>query len=131
MVRCVGGVVFDEAGRLLAVRRGRPPGAGLWSIPGGRVEAGETDEQALVRELLEETGLRVRPGALVGRVTRPGLGDTVYEIFDYTASVIGGRLAAGDDAAEARWVTAAELRALPTSPGLVEALTAWNMLPES
>ena len=130
MVRCVGGVVLDSQGRLLVIKRGRPPGAGLWSIPGGRVEPGESDAEALVRELLEETGLRVEPGVLLGGVTRPGPASVVYEIYDYTATVVSGDLAAGDDAAEACWVTAAALHALPTSPGLVEALTSWHVLDE-
>ncbi|REE95889.1 NUDIX hydrolase [Thermomonospora umbrina] len=129
VVRCVGAIVRDEAGRLLVIRRGRPPGEGLWSIPGGRVEPGEADAAAVAREVREETGLLVAVGARTGVVDRPGPGDATYEIHDYAATVVGGALRAGDDAADARWVTVAELRALPTSPGLVEALTAWRVLP--
>ncbi|HEX2315955.1 MAG TPA: NUDIX domain-containing protein [Thermomonospora sp.] len=129
VVRCVGAIVRDEAGRLLVVRRGRPPGEGLWSVPGGRVEPGESDPAAVAREVLEETGLAVTVGALTGTVRRPGPGGVTYEIHDYAATAVGGALRAGDDAAEARWVTPAELRALPTSPGLVAALTEWRVLP--
>jgi ADP-ribose pyrophosphatase YjhB (NUDIX family) len=57
-VDCVGGIVVDERGRLLLVRRGTEPGRGLWSVPGGRVEPGESDAEATAREVLEETGLR-------------------------------------------------------------------------
>jgi 8-oxo-dGTP diphosphatase len=128
MVRCVGAVVRDGAGRLLLVRRGREPSAGLWSLPGGRVERGESDAEAVVRELREETGLRVTVGALVGRVERPGPGEVTYDIYDYAARVAGGLLAPGDDATDARWVSPAELRALPTSPGLVECLTRWQVI---
>src|ERR1700754_3923957 len=96
MIRCVGAVVHDSAGRLLLVQRGHEPGLGLWSLPGGRVEPDETDEQAVTRELLEETGLSVRSGALVGRVERPAPAG-VYEIFDYACTVVGGALRAGDD----------------------------------
>jgi ADP-ribose pyrophosphatase YjhB (NUDIX family) len=128
-MRCVGAVVRDPAGRLLVVRRGRPPGEGLWSLPGGRVEPGETDAAAVVRELREETGLDVLPGPLVGSVTRPGPAGVTYDIHDYAATVTGGVPLAGDDAAELRWVTEPELRALPTTPGLVEALTGWDVLP--
>ncbi len=71
-IPCVGAIVRDEAGRLLLIQRGHDPGAGLWSLPGGRIEPGETDEQALVREMREETGLTVRPGPLAGAVSRPG-----------------------------------------------------------
>ncbi|MDL4772091.1 MULTISPECIES: NUDIX hydrolase [Thermomonosporaceae] len=127
-VRCVGGIVRDEAGRWLLVKRGHPPGEGLWSIPGGRVEPGEGDAAAVVRELLEETGLDVTVGDLAGTVDRPGPGGVTYVIHDYTATAVGGALRAGDDAADARWVTSAELRALPTAPGLLEALTAWGLL---
>lgn len=128
-VRCVGAIVHDAEGRLLLVRRGRPPGQGLWSLPGGRVEPGESDAQAVVRELAEETGLRVEPGPLAGHVERPGPGKVTYDIHDYTATVTGGTLEAGDDASEARWAAPDELRALPTTAGLLEALSAWGMLP--
>ncbi|GAA0237836.1 hypothetical protein GCM10009527_038000 [Actinomadura nitritigenes] len=127
-MRCVGGIVRDGRGRLLLVRRGRPPGAGLWSVPGGRVEPGEDDAAAVVRELKEETGLDVVAGALAGSVDRPGPGGVVYEIHDYEARAVGGVLRAGDDAADARWVTAAELRELPLTDGLVEALESWGLL---
>ncbi|GAA4240887.1 NUDIX domain-containing protein [Actinomadura meridiana] len=128
-VRCVGGIVRDGSGRLLLVRRGRPPGEGLWSIPGGRVEPGEHDRAAVARELREETGLDVSVADTeVGTVDRPGLGGAVYEIHDYAATVTGGTLRAGDDAAEARWVSPEELRGLPLTPGLLDALTLWGLL---
>jgi ADP-ribose pyrophosphatase YjhB (NUDIX family) len=110
------------------IQRGHDPGAGLWSIPGGRIEPGETDPQALVRELLEETNLQVKVGRLIGRVQRPGLGGAVIDIRDYAATVTGGTLRAGDDAADARWVTAAELARLEVTEGLIEALTEWGVL---
>jgi ADP-ribose pyrophosphatase YjhB (NUDIX family) len=129
----VGAVITDPAGRLLLIRRGHEPGAGLWSLPGGRVEEGETDEQALVRELREETGLSVSPVRLLGEVLRPGgTGPdgtpAVLGIRDYAAIITGGTLAAGDDAADARWVAPADLAALPLTGGLVEALTSWGVL---
>lgn len=130
-VRCVGAIVHDEAGRLLVIRRGHPPGAGLWSLPGGRVEPGESDADAVVRELAEETGLRVAPGTLVGSVDRPGADGATYDIRDYAATVTGGTLRAGDDADEARWVAPDELRRLPTTPGLLDALAGWGVLPTS
>jgi 8-oxo-dGTP diphosphatase len=129
-VRCVGAIVHDAGGRLLVIRRGRPPGEGLWSLPGGRVEPGESDAEALVRELAEETGLRVEAGPLVGRVERPGPGGGLtYDIYDYAATVTGGTLAAGDDASDARWTAPEELRGLPTTDGLLEALAEWGVLP--
>ncbi len=132
VVPCVGAIVRDERGRLLLIRRGHEPGAGLWSIPGGRIEPGETDAEALVRELREETGLTVRPGKLVGRVTRRGGSGTVFDIRDYVATLEVGAascpLIAGDDAAEARWVDPARIHELPLTEGLAEALTAWGVL---
>lgn len=128
VIPCVGAVVTDEQGRLLMIQRGHDPGAGLWSIPGGRVEPGETDPQALVREMLEETNLQVKVGRLIGRGQRPGLGGAVIDIRDYAATVTGGTLRAGDDAADARWVTAAELARLEVTEGLIEALTEWGVL---
>ncbi|MFC4050527.1 MULTISPECIES: NUDIX hydrolase [Actinomadura] len=127
-VRCVGAVVRDDRGRLLMVRRGRPPGEGLWSIPGGRVEPGEDDAAALARELREETGLDVEPLALAGTVERPGPGGVTYEIHDYTAAVTGGTLRAGDDAAEAGWIPPERIPELPVTPGLVDALVLWGLL---
>ncbi|MFD0901097.1 NUDIX hydrolase [Actinomadura sediminis] len=126
--RCVGAIVRDRDGRLLLVLRGRPPGAGRWSVPGGRVEPGEDDAAAVARELLEETGLRVRAGALVGTVERAGPGGVVYEIHDYAATVLGGTPRAGDDAADVRWVAPAELPDLPLVPGLLDALTEWGVV---
>jgi 8-oxo-dGTP diphosphatase len=132
MIRCVGAIVHDAAGRLLLIRRGRAPGAGLWSLPGGRVEPDESDASAVVRELREETGLEVRPGDLVGRVERPApVG--VYEIFDYAGVVVGGSLRAGDDAAEVSWVDLAEFESLSSAGEMVdllaETLREWDALP--
>jgi len=127
-IGCVGAVVKDERGRVLLIRRGHDPGAGLWSLPGGRVEPGETDEQALVREMREETGLVVRAGRLLGSVRRPyGDGD-VIDIRDYAATVTGGSLVAGDDAADARWVDEKDFAGLPLTEGLAEILTSWGVL---
>ena len=128
-VRGVGGVVHDARGRLLVVRRGRPPYEGHWSIPGGRVEPGEDDAAAVVRELAEETGLVVRAGELLG-VVELGAPGAAIVVHDYRCELVGGTLAAGDDASAAAWVTAAELRALPTTPRLLPLLTAWGVLPD-
>jgi ADP-ribose pyrophosphatase YjhB (NUDIX family) len=128
VIPCVGAVITDEHGRLLLIKRGHAPGAGLWSLPGGRIEPGETDAEALVREMREETGLTVQAGPLIGTVRRPAAGGDVLDIRDYAATVTGGTLRAGDDAAEARWVGPGEMEELPTTDGLVEALTGWGVL---
>ena len=128
VIPCVGAIVADGQGRLLMIKRGHEPGAGLWSIPGGRIEPGETDAEAVAREMIEETGLTVEVGRLVGRVRRPGLNGAVIDIRDYAATVTGGTLRAGDDAADARWVAPAELASLEITDGLIDALTGWGVL---
>jgi mutator protein MutT len=119
-VECAGAVVRDDNGRLLLVRRGRPPAEGHWSVPGGRIEPGETAAAAAVREVREETGLDVA----VGRVLITAvIADGAYRVRDFAATVIGGELRAGDDAAEVRWVEVAELSTMTLSPGLLEELS--------
>src|SRR3984885_2452104 len=128
-VRCVGAVIKDRGNRLLLIKRGHEPGAGLWSLPGGRIEPGETDQEAVAREILEETGLRVGCRDLLGTEELPGLGGAVIQVSDYRAVVTGGDLVPGDDADDARWVSAAELDALPLTSGLAGYLAAWDALP--
>ena len=132
-VAAVGAVVRDDRDRLLLIRRGREPGLGRWSLPGGRVEAGESARQALVREVEEETGLRVVVTGLAGYVERPGPGEVVFQIEDFYARVEPGQdphhLAAGDDATDAGWFPAHRLGDLELVDGLVEALVEWRVLP--
>ncbi|GAA1316465.1 NUDIX domain-containing protein [Pseudonocardia xinjiangensis] len=120
----MGALTYDDGGRLLLIRRGNEPGRGLWSLPGGRVEPGEDDAAALVREMAEETGLLIRPGPLVGRVQRGP-----YSIADYRCTIVGGELRAGDDALDARWCDAAALAELPLVAQLLDTLTEWDALP--
>jgi 8-oxo-dGTP diphosphatase len=128
VIPCVGAVIKDDRGRLLLIKRGHAPGSGLWSLPGGRIEPGETDAEALVREMREETGLMIEAGQLIGTVRRPARDGGVLDIRDYSATIVGGTLHAGDDAADARWVDASELESLPLTEGLVQALTDWGVL---
>ena len=117
---------------MLLILRGHEPGKGLWSVPGGRIEQDETDQEATVREVLEETGLEVTCGPLLGAADRPGLAGSIIEIRDYYAFVVGGELSAGDDADDARWVTPAQAAALDyagqLTPGLLAALRSWGAL---
>lgn len=110
----VGAVVVQD-GKALIIKRGHEPRKGEWSLPGGRVELGESLREATRREIKEETGLDVEVGPLVeafDRVHR--LEDRVryhFVILDYLCVPIGGTLCAGDDAEDAVWVTAEELEA--------------------
>jgi 8-oxo-dGTP diphosphatase len=136
-IPCVGGIVTDAEGRILLVRRARDPEAGRWSLPGGRVEPGETAAEATVREVAEETGLRVAVGDEVGSVRRPAPDGRVFAIHDFRCRPLDPAASprAGDDAADARWVDAAAYAALDAAgelvTGLTDALRGWGCLPAS
>jgi ADP-ribose pyrophosphatase YjhB (NUDIX family) len=118
----VGAIVFDDAGRVLLIRRGRPPGEGLWSVPGGKVEPGERLADAVAREVREETGLEVAPGALVEvveRITTEGDATWHYVILDFLAHASPGEVRRGDDAADARWFGIDELDQADLTDGLL------------
>jgi len=108
----VGGVVVQD-GKVLIVKRAHEPRKGEWSLPGGRVELGETLVEAVRREIKEETGVDVEVGALVelfDRVhRRDGRVQYHFVIADFLCAPSGGTLAAADDALEVAWVTADEL----------------------
>lgn len=114
-------LLHDEAGRVLLVERGHGPNAGLWSLPGGRVEPGEALARAGVRELAEETGLVVEVGRELDILEVRAAG-TTYEIHVLAGCVMSGVLRAGDDAADARWCTPDDWAALPLTDGLAHLL---------
>jgi ADP-ribose pyrophosphatase YjhB (NUDIX family) len=119
----VGAVAIRDDGALLLVRRGKAPALGRWSLPGGRVDWGETLSDALRREVIEETGLEVAPGKLAGLVERIYLDEGFhYVILDYHVTVTGGTLRPGSDVTDARWVLPSEMVRLELSDGLLEAL---------
>ncbi|MCP5432023.1 MAG: NUDIX hydrolase [Alphaproteobacteria bacterium] len=109
-----------EAGRLLLVRRARPPFAGLWSLPGGKIEPGEAARAACLRELAEETGLAAELLGLVDVadiVLREGAAVTAHvTLLVFAARRLSGEARAGGDAADLRWASPAELDALPLAP---------------
>ncbi len=120
IIEAAGAVIVDDDGRVLLVRRGHAPSAGLWSVPGGRVEAGETVARAAVREVAEETGLAVEVAECLWTIEVPAAEpDTTYRIHDFAARVVGGELHSGDDAAEARWFAPWELSGLAVTDGLL------------
>lgn len=125
-VPAVGAVITNDDDQILLIQRAHEPGRGLWSLPGGRVEPGESAEIAIIREVAEETGLNVRVVGEVGSVDITALPDLVFEVRDFRCSVIGGVMRAGDDAADIRWVNQDELAAMETSIGLVEHLHEWG-----
>lgn len=123
----VGGIAFDAGGRVLLIQRGHPPSRGRWTIPGGRVELGETMRAACARELCEETGLAVEPGPMVETVERISTDDAGqvsyhFVIVDFLVTVRGGALRAMSDVADARWVERDQLSSLPLTDGLVPVL---------
>ncbi len=119
---CVGAVVVADE-QLLMVRRGRGPAQGLWSVPGGRVERGETLAEAVVRELREETGISGVCGELIGWVERIS-DDHHFVILDFAVVALDeGPLVAGDDAAEAAWVPLDTLGEVRVVEGLMEFLS--------
>jgi 8-oxo-dGTP diphosphatase len=118
-----------HAGRVLIVRRGTPPMQGVYTLPGGGVELGETLEQAIVREVREETGLAIEPIALAGYrqvIARDADGgiERHFVILPFAARYLAGEIALNAELVEAAWLWPAELSGLNTTEGLADIVTA-------
>ncbi len=112
----VGGLVKQgKEDKFLLVRRSKPPNMDSWAIPGGKVEFGETLQEALKREIMEETGLLVEPTELLAliQIMKEGYH---YVIMDFICDIKGGSLGASSDAKEAKFFSLSEIRGLDTSP---------------
>lgn len=119
----VAAAVFDDAGRVLLVQRGRPPRPGSWGLPGGLLEVGETLVDGVRREVREECGVEIAVGAIAGvfePITRDADGRIEYHyiVIDFWAQWVSGVAQAQDDAAAVAWVAQ-------------DALDAYDLLPES
>lgn len=125
----IGALILDNAGQVLLVERGKPPLAGYWSLPGGAVEAGERLEDALVREVFEETGLRVSVDEIATVFERimpdeAGACEYHYVLIDFYCTIVSGELRAGDDSKSVRWFHVEHLAGLPMTAGTREVIVA-------
>jgi 8-oxo-dGTP diphosphatase len=124
----VSAAIFRD-GRVLIVRRARPPAHGLYTLPGGGVELGETLEQAVIREVREETALDIVPVDLVGfrqAIARDtdGRVERHFVILPFAARWIAGEIALNEELSDAHWLEPAELSGLKTTEGLAQVVAA-------
>jgi len=121
------GALIYEGESILLVQRGHEPLKGLWSLPGGAVETGEHLDQAIVREVREETGLLVQPTSIATifeRIMRDAEGRAEYHyvLVDYFCTVLGGKLQAGDDSDQVEWVPLVAVDSVKLTEGTREVI---------
>ena len=112
-------VVLNEY-KVLLVKRGRVPSAGLWSLPGGKTEGRETPRETARRELKEETGIEADVEGILDRVTVAAAGEAGYRLTVFYGRPTGGNLKAGGDADTAEWVHLEEVEGRPMTEGTAE-----------
>ena len=117
------GVAIVRDGQILLVKRRNEPGKGLWAVPGGKVEYGETLRDAAAREVKEETGLDVVVRSLIWSGESISTHGHIV-LIDFLGSVLGGELAASDDAEQALWVDVEKVHELPLTPTMHDLLEA-------
>ncbi|MBF0469489.1 MAG: NUDIX hydrolase [Desulfamplus sp.] len=126
-VLAVGAVVFKED-KVLLVKRGNAPAKGMWAIPGGCVQPGETIKQAAEREILEETGIIIKAGQQIYsfEVIERDETDKLkfhYYIVDFEGEYVGGKIKAGDDADDAAWISGDDLKHHNVNPKTLQLLS--------
>ena len=124
----VSAAIFRD-GKVLIVRRGRAPAQGVYTLPGGGVELGETLQEAVIREVREETALEIEPVELVGfrqAIARDAAGriERHFVILPFAARYLGGELALNEELSEADWRDPSGLSGLKTTEGLAEVVAA-------
>lgn len=122
-------VIRNDVGSYLLIQRATPPQKGHWTLPGGRVEAGETLQQAAIREVREETGLVIRIVRELGLLHVPDGRGGIYEIHDFLAEPVSGNAVAGDDAADVGWFRAEALAGLLLTTDLLKYLKNYGVYP--
>jgi 8-oxo-dGTP diphosphatase len=125
------GALIYEGDSILLVQRGHEPLKGFWSLPGGAVETGEHLDEAIAREVLEETGLVVRPTSVATIFERilhdaEGRPEYHYVLVDYFCTVLGGQLQAGDDSDQVRWVPLTAVESVKLTEGTREVIQKVN-----
>ena len=123
--------VIARDGKILLVKRGCEPNMGLWSLPGGGIELGETAREAVAREVREETALIVEPGKVAGVFDviseDGGRVRFHYVVITFFAEIVSGELDPGSDAADAQWIDLARVKELPTTDHLAEHLSSLGL----